>query len=77
MDLRTVHTVPAFSLVYTRKEIPWNFRILRIHEKNERESVETALNRVDRVKRSAPNAGLFIPIFDSWNAIGPPSAISS
>ena len=33
MDLTGVHAVPAFSLVYTRNEIPWNFRILRIHEK--------------------------------------------
>jgi len=33
MDLRIVYTVPAFSLVYTRDEIPWNFRILRIHGK--------------------------------------------
>jgi len=39
MDLPTVHTVPAFSLVYTRAEIHRNFRILRIPEKNERESV--------------------------------------
>jgi hypothetical protein len=33
MDLPAVYTVPAFSLVYTRYEIPRDFRILRIHEK--------------------------------------------
>lgn len=33
MDLRIVYTVPAFSQVYTRDEIPRNFRILRIHAK--------------------------------------------
>ncbi len=33
MDLPAVYTVAAFSLVYTSDEIPWNFRILRIHEK--------------------------------------------
>jgi hypothetical protein len=33
MDLRTVYTLPAFSLVYTSDEIPRNIRILRIHKK--------------------------------------------
>jgi hypothetical protein len=33
MDLPAVYAVPAFSLVYTRNEIPRDFRILRIHEK--------------------------------------------
>jgi hypothetical protein len=39
MDLLVVYTVPAFSLVYIRDEIPRDLRILRIPE-NERESVE-------------------------------------
>ena len=41
MDLRAVYPVPAFSQVYTKSEIPRNFRILRIPE-NEQESVETS-----------------------------------
>ncbi len=36
MDLRAVYTLPAFSLAYTRNEIPRNF----VSMKNERESVE-------------------------------------
>jgi len=39
MDLRAVYTVPAFPIVYTKSEIPWNSRIRRIHE-NEPETVE-------------------------------------
>jgi len=42
MNLPIVYTVPAFSLVYTRDEIPGIFVSL----KNERESVgKTALNQ--------------------------------
>lgn len=45
MDLRAVYAVPAFSPVYTRNEIPWNFRIRRIHEKWA-SSVKNGLRRV-------------------------------
>jgi len=42
MDLLDVYTVPAFSLVYIRDQIPRDLRILRIPE-NEREPVEKQL----------------------------------